>query len=283
MLKTFAVGPDPAGIFIYRNEIMAPALKMDVQLDGEPLGTTAARTYLYASVATGTHAVTSSAENTDTLEVHIPVGSLAYVWQEVKMGFFYPRTKLHPMIESEGKQGAIESRLVESAPAMQAIEVRGVAEDPARGGPLECQASNSCETWQSLAPGTVTVQPSTSPLQITCTAPVGAAADAGATVPSGYGASRERPREGATANAVVGAGAGVAMGVAAAPVMGPAFAVLFGVGRALEGADLGAVVGALSAGGRKTYPSPLRRPHQAQIAARRRTEGDRDHVQIGDD
>lgn len=110
-LKTFTVTPGKAGIYIYRNESMGAAVKMDVAVDGQPIGQTASKTYLFKEVAPGKHVVTSSAENTDTLEVDAKSGTLSYVWQEVKMGLLYARTKLHLVPESEGKKGVQETTL----------------------------------------------------------------------------------------------------------------------------------------------------------------------------
>jgi hypothetical protein len=114
-LKTFAAVPkDKAGLYIYRNERMGGAAKMDVEVDGQPIGQTARYTYLYKELAPGKHTVTSKAENTDTLEVNLKAGTLTYIWQEVKMGFLYARTKLNLVSEAEGKQGVLETTLAET-------------------------------------------------------------------------------------------------------------------------------------------------------------------------
>lgn len=255
-LKTFSIAPDQAGVFIYLNEFIGTAVKMDVWLDGVPLGQTMTKTYLYKSVAPGKHTVTSIAENTDTLEVDIRAGSLAYIWQEAKMGFFHARAKLHLMNEEEGKAGVLSCRLAQSATLLQTIHVRVEADDPAWGGPLACQASNSFGSWQFMAPGNVTVEPSMSPLHISCKASADVAA-ASATASSLPQASADQAREGSTRGAQLGAGAGLALGVAAAPVMGPAFAVLLGLGSTLRGAELGGMVGAMRAGQGLVYPNPI--------------------------
>ena len=113
-LKTFSIAPDKSGIYIYRNESMGAATKMDVDLDGKPLGQTAANMYLYKEVTPGKHTITSKAENTDTVEVEAKPGSLLYVWQEVKMGFLSARTKLHVVDEAQGKKGVQETKLAET-------------------------------------------------------------------------------------------------------------------------------------------------------------------------
>lgn len=111
-LKTFSPMPeDKAGIYVYRNETFGAAVKMDVEIDGRHIGQTAAETYLYKEVTPGTHTVTSRAENDDSVVVDAKQGTLSYVWQEVKMGLLYARTKLHLVSDSEGRKGVLESNL----------------------------------------------------------------------------------------------------------------------------------------------------------------------------
>ena len=84
---------------------------MDVEIDGKPIGQSAAKTYFYKEVTAGKHTVTSKSENTDTIEVDTVAGKLYYIWQEVKMGLLYARTKLTLVGEEEGKKGVLESQL----------------------------------------------------------------------------------------------------------------------------------------------------------------------------
>ena len=93
---------------------MGAAVKMDVELDGVPIGQTAAKTYLYKEVTPGKHTIASKAENTDTLEIDAKPGTLSYIWQEVKMGLLYARTKLHLMDAAEGRKGVLETNLAET-------------------------------------------------------------------------------------------------------------------------------------------------------------------------
>ncbi len=113
-LKTFIPKSEVAGLYIYRNESMGAAVKMDVEVDGKPIGQTAAKTYFYKEVPSGKHTITSKSENTDTLEVDTVAGKLYYIWQEVKMGLLYARTKLTLVSEEEGKKGVSESQLAVS-------------------------------------------------------------------------------------------------------------------------------------------------------------------------
>lgn len=110
-LKTFVAPKDRAGVYVYRNESIGAAVKMDVEIDGQPIGQTAKRTYLYAEVPPGKHMVTSKAENTETLELDAKPGMLYYIWQEVKMGILFARNKLHLVPEAQGKAGVAETSL----------------------------------------------------------------------------------------------------------------------------------------------------------------------------
>ncbi len=113
-LKTFQAPANKAGIYVYRNESMGAAIKMDVIIDGQNIGESAANTYFYREVSPGKHTIMSKAENTDTVEVDVKPGSLTFIWQEVKMGFMFARTKLHLVGEEEGKKGVSETKLAVS-------------------------------------------------------------------------------------------------------------------------------------------------------------------------
>jgi len=256
-LKTFTIAPDKAGIFIYRDEILGAAVKMDVWLDGAHLGQNVVGSYLYKSVAPGRHVISSSAEATDALDLEISAGALAFVHQGGMMGSPFVDKKLQLMNESEGRKGVLSTRLAQNFPLTQVLEVRVAANDPAWRGPMKCEAFNSFGSWPFLAPGTVTVEPTISPLQITCQAPDGGSAQATATAPSVHQTARDSAGKGAATGAKVGAGAGVALGLAAAPVMGPVFAVLLAVGGAFRGAEIGGVVGTVASGDRLAYPNPI--------------------------
>lgn len=113
-LKTFTIAPDKSGVYIYRNESMGAAIKMDVELDGKHIGQTAAKTYLYKEVAPGKHTITSKAENDSSIEVDAKPGVLLYIWQEVKMGIMSARSKLQLVDQAQGQQGVKETKLAET-------------------------------------------------------------------------------------------------------------------------------------------------------------------------
>ena len=111
-LKTFQAAPaGKAGLYVYRNETFGAAVKLNLAVDGQALGSSASKTYFYKELAPGKHTVTSYGENTDTLDFEAIAGKLYYVWQEVKMGLFAPRTQLHLATEKDGQSGVLESKL----------------------------------------------------------------------------------------------------------------------------------------------------------------------------
>ena len=102
---------DTAGLYIYRNESIGGAIKMDVEIDGVPIGQTAANTFLYKEVSPGKHTIVSKTENDSTLEVDAEAGMLYYIWQEVKLGLLFARSKLQLMSKEEGQKGVNETKL----------------------------------------------------------------------------------------------------------------------------------------------------------------------------
>jgi hypothetical protein len=97
---------------VYRNESMGAGVKMDVKLDNKVWGETVAKSYLVTDVDPGKHTIVSSAENDSSLSLDTVAGKIYYVWQEVKMGVMYARSKLQPVDEKTGQAGVNESKLV---------------------------------------------------------------------------------------------------------------------------------------------------------------------------
>jgi len=112
--KTFSVKSDKANVYVYRNESMGAAVKMDVDFDGKPIGQTVAKSYFALEVAPGKHTLISKAENDSVLDVDAEAGKNYFVWQEVKMGLMYARNKLQIVDEVAGKAGVSECKLIEA-------------------------------------------------------------------------------------------------------------------------------------------------------------------------
>ena len=111
--KTFRVPPGKSNIYVYRNESIGGAVKMEVDVDGKQVGTTAAKTYLVVTVNPGKHTLISHAEGNNNLVVDTQPGKNHFVWQEVKMGVLYAGSKLQLVDEQTGKSGVGECKLIE--------------------------------------------------------------------------------------------------------------------------------------------------------------------------
>ncbi len=114
--KAFATRTDKCGLYVYRNESLGAAARMDVMLDEKPFGATAAKTFLFTWLEPGEHKLLSKAEHDSTLHLDAKAGQLVFVWQEVKWGFISAGCLLHAMDEAAGKAGVRECDLAESMP-----------------------------------------------------------------------------------------------------------------------------------------------------------------------
>ena len=110
--KSYKVDSSKANLYIYRDENFGAALKMPVLVDNMSVGDTAAKTYIFRQVEPGTHVVTSKTENDATVTIDAKAGESYFVWQEVKMGAFAARSKLHLVDAAKGKKGVEDCKLV---------------------------------------------------------------------------------------------------------------------------------------------------------------------------
>lgn len=112
-VKSFVAHPEKANLYIYRNEFIGGAVRMEVEIDGKKVGQTGPKTYFALQVLPGDHTIVSKAENDSTLSVTTEAGKNYFVWQEVKMGILYARNKLQLVDEAAGKAGVAECKLID--------------------------------------------------------------------------------------------------------------------------------------------------------------------------
>ena len=112
--KIFKIEPDRANIYIYRNEYFGAAIKVPVSINGLDLGSTGAKTYFHLNVPPGIYHLNSSAENDSKVHLNVEKGKNYFVWQEMKMGIIYGRTRLTNVDEMTGRAGVSESQLLET-------------------------------------------------------------------------------------------------------------------------------------------------------------------------
>jgi hypothetical protein len=113
--KTFAVKPDRANVYVYRNETFGAAIPMTVSINGRVAGQTGPQTYFMWEVEPGLHEIGSHAETVSTIQLNAQPGKSYYVWQEVKMGVFMARSLLQQVDEETGRKGVLECKRAQSA------------------------------------------------------------------------------------------------------------------------------------------------------------------------
>ena len=111
--KSFVVPQGKSNIYIYRNESLGAAIKMPVAIDGQLVGDTAAKTFIFKTVEPGDHTIVSKTENDSTLTITTEPGKNYFIWQEVKMGWWTARSKLHLVTEQKGEKAVPNCKLVQ--------------------------------------------------------------------------------------------------------------------------------------------------------------------------
>lgn len=114
--KSYAVKPNKANIYVYRNEVFGAAIKLPVLLNGRAVGDTASKTFMLLEVDPGSHTIVSKGESDATLKVDAAGGRNYFVWQEVKMGLMSARSLLQVVDEATGKAGVAECKLAAPSP-----------------------------------------------------------------------------------------------------------------------------------------------------------------------
>lgn len=105
----FHVAADEAGLYIIRSERVGGAIPIDVLIDGQRLGATVARSYLYAVVKPGVHTVDSLGDIRNTLQVEVKPGTITYLSQGVELAYLSsPRTRLRPVSDAQGREWVME-------------------------------------------------------------------------------------------------------------------------------------------------------------------------------
>ena len=111
----FRVAAHEAGVYIIRSERVGGAIPIEVLIDGQRLGATVARSYLYAVVAPGMHTVESRGDIRHALEVELKPGTITYLSQVVELTYLSsPRTRLRAVHEAQGREWVME---LKAAPA----------------------------------------------------------------------------------------------------------------------------------------------------------------------
>ena len=92
--KAMTPPADKALVYVYRPSSAGFAVRMEITCDGQTLGSTKGKRYIYALLDPGQHTLKSKAENTAELELSAEGGKTYFVLQKVKMGALMARTDL---------------------------------------------------------------------------------------------------------------------------------------------------------------------------------------------
>jgi hypothetical protein len=114
--KAMSAPSDKALVYVYRNEAFGGGIHLHVQIDGREMDITGPRSFMMFLVPPGRHLFTPVSETTSDVEVETAAGETYYMWQEVKLGILFARTKLWLTTEEEGKKGLRECDLVQHRP-----------------------------------------------------------------------------------------------------------------------------------------------------------------------
>ena len=112
--KTFAApAKGKAGVYIYRKETLASALKMGILVDNVEIGETTTKTYVYVEVDPGVHSIKGRFENESEVRLQAQAGKLYFIWQDVKVDSLSSvRNALTLVDEQTGRAGVAETRRI---------------------------------------------------------------------------------------------------------------------------------------------------------------------------
>jgi hypothetical protein len=102
-----------AGLYVFRDEYLGGAIKMDIYLNNKYFGSTQYKSYLFKELKPGMYNIRGEAENTTSIDVRLKPGEIYYVWQEVRMGVLTARNRIQKVDKNRGQQGVLSGeRLV---------------------------------------------------------------------------------------------------------------------------------------------------------------------------
>jgi hypothetical protein len=108
------VSPGKAGVYVFRTGYSAPALPIDVLLDGEPIGSTVSQTHVFKEIEPGRHTLGSQLQFTSKLEFDAKPGQIVYVRQDVWLGYLQVFTRLRKVHPDDGARAVRTTKLAVS-------------------------------------------------------------------------------------------------------------------------------------------------------------------------
>lgn len=110
--KNPAPAGDKATVYFIRNSGLGSLIRMTIECDGQKIGSTKPKQYVYTTLDPGEYTFASKGgENKATLGVRLEAGEVYYIKQQVKMGIVAARTGLELMNEEDGIKALKECKL----------------------------------------------------------------------------------------------------------------------------------------------------------------------------
>jgi len=103
-----------AALYVFRNGANGGAVKMSLELDGAPLGETAAKTFHWLTITPGKHRLVGKAENESMVEFTAASGRNVFVRQDVGTGLLSAVNRLELVDEQTGRAGVAECEMAEA-------------------------------------------------------------------------------------------------------------------------------------------------------------------------
>ena len=103
-----------AALYVFRNGSNGGAVKMSLELDGAPLGETAAKTFHWLTITPGKHKLIGKAENESVIEFTAASGRNVFVRQDVGTGLLSAVNRLELVDEQTGRAGVAECEMAEA-------------------------------------------------------------------------------------------------------------------------------------------------------------------------
>ncbi|MBN1821352.1 MAG: DUF2846 domain-containing protein [Prolixibacteraceae bacterium] len=110
-LKQLEAPADKALLYIVRPAFVGTAINFNVSIDGEFIGKTKGKNFIYTMLEPGKHTILSQAENKEELEMVFEAGKIYYIEQVPKMGIIKARNKLETLNAAEGIKKLAQCRL----------------------------------------------------------------------------------------------------------------------------------------------------------------------------
>jgi len=101
-------------VYIIRSSSLGALIKIGVECDGQNIGATKSKQYLYAILDPGMHTFSSKTETRASLNVTLEAGKIYYINQKIKMGLVVARVGLELMNDSDGRMALYSCNLSSS-------------------------------------------------------------------------------------------------------------------------------------------------------------------------